>query len=108
MLNMSELALKMLEWEAKRRELDALTAEIQAAVKTIGRTQTVGNVRASYSKGRRTFDYQRAGQVASEVIIAACTTPRVDWRQVCQMADITDVPFALSAPSVTVKLLDAA
>lgn len=59
-MNASELASAMLAWENAQRLADALRIEIEAAVLEIGKTQTVGNVRATYSAGRRTFDYEAA------------------------------------------------
>ena len=59
-MNATELATKMLEWETTQRTADALRSEIEAAVLAIGKTQTVGNVRATYSKGRTTYDYEAA------------------------------------------------
>lgn len=59
-MNATELATRMLEWETTQRAADALRAEIEAAVLEVGKTQTVGNVRATYSAGRRTFDYRAA------------------------------------------------
>jgi hypothetical protein len=50
----------MLDYEAMQRRADAIRAEIEAAVLALGKTQTVGNVRATFSAGRRTFDYQAA------------------------------------------------
>ena len=62
----STLAVKMLEWETTQRAADALRAEIEAAVLEVGKTQTVGNVRATYSAGRRTFDYRATIDAAGE------------------------------------------
>ena len=59
-MNATELATKMLEWETTQRAADMLRAEIEAAVLAVGKTQTVGNVRATFSAGRRTFDYRAA------------------------------------------------
>lgn len=56
----SQLAALMLEWEATQRKADELAAQIKAAVLDIGKTQVVGNVRATFSAGRRTFDYRAA------------------------------------------------
>jgi len=113
-VNVSELAQKMLAWEKVRHELDALTQEIEAAVLEIGKTQTVGNVRATYSGGRRTFDYRAAAEnhpMVSQATIALHTTvipqtERIDWRAVCGHVGIDDVPYSQSPPSVTVKLLN--
>ncbi len=54
------LATLMIEWEHTQRAADELRAEIEAAVLALGKTQTVGNVRATFSAGRRTFDYRAA------------------------------------------------
>ena len=55
-MNASELAIAMLNWEQKKNELDALELVIKAAVLEMGNTQTVGNVRATYSGGRKSYD----------------------------------------------------
>ncbi len=108
-----ELALKLLEWEKLKLNLDALAAEIETAVLKIGKTQTVGNARASYSKGRRSYDYQEAADGhlhVSEATVSLFTTiipqtEKVDWRGICKHAGIDDVPFVQSEPKVTLKLL---
>ena len=56
----SQLAALMLEWEATQRKADEIAAVIKQAVLDIGKTQVVGNVRATFSAGRRTFDYRAA------------------------------------------------
>ena len=56
----SQLAALMLEWEAAQRRADGLAEQIKTAVLEIGKTQVVGNVRATFSAGRRTFDYRAA------------------------------------------------
>ena len=108
-MNASELATKMLEWEQAKRGLDALTAEIEAAVLEVGQTQTVGNVRATYSGGRTSYDYQAAGVNAPAGVVAdytkTVTTTTTDWKTICDVEHIADIPFTQSAPSVTVKLL---
>jgi len=109
-MNASELALAMLSWdmlswEQKRRELDALEEQIKATVLTLGKTQTVGNVRASYSQGRKTYDYETPGRKAPEEIITEHTVPKTDWRMVCKEAGLDAVVVSQSDPSVSLKLL---
>ncbi len=105
----SGLALKMLAWEQAQRRADELRAEIETWVLDLGKTQTVGNVRATFSNGRKSYDYETAGQTAAPKIIAEFTThiekDVIDWRLVCKKAEIADVPFTQSEPSVAVKLL---
>lgn len=60
----SQLAALMLKWEATQRQADGLAEQIKAAVLTIGKTHVVGNVRAAFSAGRRTFDYRAAVDAA--------------------------------------------
>jgi len=123
MMDASQLALKMLDWETKRKELDALGAEITDAVLAIGKTQTVGNVRASYSDGRRTFDHEypvqmerrRAlaednGDALKEIdyFIAANTVvvSSTSWRVVREALKLEPLCTGKSSPSVTLKLVE--
>ena len=107
-MDASKLAAKMLEWEQAKRALDALTAEIQEAVLEIGQTQTVGNVRASYSAGRKTYDYEAGFEATGypEETLNVFRTTTVDYRAACKELNIQDVPFTQSEPSVSVKLLN--
>lgn len=108
-MDMSQLAALMLEYEQVQRKADAMKAEIEAAVLEIGKTQTVGNVRASYSGGRKSYNYEAAARDVPPALIEANTKTRVsiDWRQVCVDAEIPKdlIPFTQSAPSVSVKLV---
>jgi len=108
-LDMSELAAKMLEWEQLTRQAYELAAEIEAAVLGIGKTQTVGNVRATYSAGRKSYDYRLAALDNIDDIDAAnkeFSKTAVDYRAMCNAYEIKDIPFTQGAPSVSVKLLD--
>ncbi|MCP4537714.1 MAG: hypothetical protein GY832_11250 [Chloroflexi bacterium] len=108
-MDASKLAMKMLEWETKRRELDELEAKIKTAVLDIAKTQTVGNVRASYRTGSKRYDYQEAADghpIVSDATISLFTKPVVDWRGICKHAGIDDIPFEQGKPSVSIKLLD--
>lgn len=110
----SELAGKMLEWERKKRELDALEVKIAQAVLGVGETQTVGNVRATYNKGRKSYDYKEGA--SGHPMVSAATVKlftrfipaatRIEWKKICEHAGIDDVPFKQNAPSVKLKLLD--
>lgn len=112
-VDMSDLAMRMLEWERQQKRADALRATIETAVMQIGRTQTVGNVRATYSKGRKSYDYSFAAGSHPEIdkdILQSFTftpSPRTDWRGVCGYLKIekADIPFTQSEPTVKVKLL---
>jgi hypothetical protein len=104
----SELAQKMLEWEKITLQAYQLAEEIRVAVFELGKTQTVGNVRATYSAGRKTYDYQTAAkEVAPQDVIEKHTTietiTKTDWRQVCIDA-LIEAPYTQSEPSVTLKL----
>ena len=110
-MDASTLAAQMLDWESRKRELDKLESEIAATVLEIGKTQTVGNVRATYSAGRRTFDYETAAvehPMVSEATISLFTETKVitDWKKICDHAGIDEVPvLKQTEPSVSVKLL---
>ena len=110
-MDKNELARKMLEWGQKSEELARLTAEIETAVLELGETQTVGDVRATYSKGRKRYDYREAAEghpMVSDATISLFTKtpePVTDWRAICEHAGIEDVPFVQGEPSVKVKVV---
>ena len=114
MTDASELANMMLRWEEQKRLLDVLEEAIRASVLEIGQTQTVGNVRASYSAGRKQYDYEEAATghpMVSDTTVGLFTKTRttatIDWRGICKHAGIEgdELPFTQGKPSVTIKLL---
>jgi len=76
-LNETELAMAMLQYGELRTTLDALEAQIKAAVLERGKTQTVGSVRASYSAGRKTYDYEATINAAESagMLESGCLAP---------------------------------
>jgi hypothetical protein len=110
----SKLAGKMLEWERKKQELDALADEIAQAVLAVGKTQTAGNVRAIYKGGRKSYNYQEAADghpMVSTATVELFTRfipakSKIDWKKICDHAGIDDVPFKQGEPSVTLKTLE--
>jgi len=113
-MDATQLAQKMLDWETLTHAANALAEEIQAAVLEIGKTQTTGRVRASYSKGRKKYDYREAADghiMVGEATVALFTTivpqtEKVDWRGICLHTGIEDISFTQSEPKVTLKLLE--
>lgn len=109
-MDASELAQAMLRWEQAKAELDKIETEIKSVVFVLGKTQTVGNVKATYSKGRKTYRYEEAAHdhmMVSDVTLAmfSTTETKVDWRKLCKHVGIDDVPFTQGGPSVSVKLV---
>jgi hypothetical protein len=85
-MDASYLAKMMLDWEKVRRHLDELEEAIKDSVLQIGKTQTVGNVRASYSKGRKSYFYQEAIEnldLEPDVLVPF-ETVKVDYRSACK------------------------
>ena len=133
-MNTSELAKKMLQWEEEKKNLDILEIEIKNMVLEIGKTQTVGIVRASYFKGRAKYDYEIPGSHAPQEIInnhshseididwmevakeAGYTTEMrenntkkitfIEWAKVCKEAKIDPLVLEEGEPNVKVKLLE--
>ena len=107
-MDLSGLARKMLQAETLHDELAVLETAIKDAVLQLGHTQKSGNVRATYSAGRKRFDYRGAATdhplVDEEVIdLFSSTAITTDWRGICKHAGIEDVPFTQPSPSVTIK-----
>ena len=106
-MNAQELAQKMLDWGVKRQELDALEDELRAAVLELGKTQTVGNVRVSYSAGRKSYDYRAAieGAYLAHGTLDAFEKVTIDFRAACKALDVKDVPFTQGKPTANVKMI---
>lgn len=106
-MNQSELAQKMLEWETLVGKTNTLGKEIEDAVLELGKTVDVGNVRASYSGGRKKYHYEEAGSNAHYSTIKRHTAlvQKVDWKKVCESEDFNmENSFTQSHPNVTLKL----
>jgi len=107
----SRLAALMLQWEQDRRAMLVTEAEIKEMVLAIGNTQTVGNVRATYSGGRKQYNYEG---VCADIpipltVMKKHTTPqpaKIDWKSIAEEAGVEDIPFTQSPPSVTLKLIE--
>jgi hypothetical protein len=114
-----QLAKDMLAWREKRTELDVIEDRIREAVLELGKTQTVGDVKASYSAGRRTFGYQQAVQdymaqkpEMMQALIAdvesqtrTVTTTTVDYKTLCGRWKLEAPVVAQSEPSVSIKFV---
>jgi len=107
-MDMSALAEMMLKAERVRTQLDELEAAIKGSVLQLGKTQSVGNVRASYSAGRKSYDYK--GAAAGHPMVSDATVSlfskqvtTTDWRKLCEHVGIDDAMFTQSAPSVSIK-----
>lgn len=109
-MNATELAKAMIEYEELQRKLDVLGDQIKATVLELGKTQTVGNLTASYSGGRKSYDYETAAvesPLVDETLIVSYTTEKIvkstDYRTLCADLKI-EAPFTQSDPSVTLKI----
>jgi len=134
MMDKTQLAFKLLEWEMKRNELDDLEKEITDAVLFLEKTQNVGNVRASYSGGRATYDYETPAfaNATLEIKLKHQTKQKetdwemlakdigfsgdqfnnwttliitTDWKAVCKEAEIKPIVLSRTDPSVKIKIL---
>ena len=109
----AELAKKMLEWGELKAQLDALEGEIKQAVLEAGKTQTVGNVRATYSNPRKTYeDWEHAVMSAEPDGFDAegfmvTPEPYVDWPSAAKTYGIERKSWVdeNAQPSVSVKML---
>jgi hypothetical protein len=107
-MDANELARKMLEWQEVQAKADLLKMDIEAAVLELGKTQTVGNIRASYSAGRKIYYYEeawRANGYGTGVDIETFAKVTYDYKGACAEARIEDIPFTQSAPSVSLKII---
>lgn len=107
-MDATELAKTMLKWEKAQRRADELAAQIKAQVLAQKKSQSVGNVTASFRNGRKSYDYAEVSGRADEEIIAkhteVVTVTKVDHRAICKEAGI-EAPYTQGKPSVSLKLL---
>ena len=105
-MDATELAKKMLEWQEAQAKADVLKMDIESAVLELGKTQNVGNVRATYSAGRKSYDYESAWRDEYDHLPATqYQKVSYDYRAACGDAGINDIPFTQSAPSVVLKIV---
>ena len=108
-MNATELATTMLRWGELQRQADALAADIEAAVLAIGKTQTVGDVRATYSKERVIYDYEAGAFTLPDHEVSRLmlehTQTSYDWKAICADAGVDAPVKAQGEPSVTVKFV---
>lgn len=105
-MNAPELAKAMLEWGDAKLRLSEMEAEIKSAVLELGKTQTVGNVRASYSRGRKSYRYQESveREQLTDEELAPFQSIKTDYRAACKALNI-ETECTQGDPSVKVKLI---
>jgi hypothetical protein len=109
-VNKSRLARLMLDWEELRRSMDSIEEEIKRDVLQLGKTQVVGNVRATYNNPRKTYDYEGSAEkeidnVTLESLKLEHKKVVYDWKEMCNVMDV-EVSYTEGQPSVTLKLED--
>jgi hypothetical protein len=103
-----ELAKLMLEYAEKSRELDRIGRLISDAVMDMGETVVVGDVRATYNSGRKSYDWESAALSHKDgAIPPQFFKVSVDWRGFCKSMDVdmSNIPvIGETSPSVTLKV----
>ena len=104
-MNSTELAQAMLAWQELQTRADNLKSLISAEVMALGKTQTVGNVRAQYRSGRKSYDYEAAAKgVPTDVVDQYTKTVRkTNWRDLCKDNGL-NAPYQQGDPSVNITL----
>lgn len=103
------LALKMLEWGQLVENANIIEVEIIKAVLELKETQQVGNVRASYSKGRGKYNYKEAWNDAmlNDKPSNEYIKITYDYLRACKDTeiDVSEYYIGTSGPSVKLKLI---
>ena len=93
-----------------RQEADVLEKAIQAEVQKLKTTIVHGNVRASYSAGRGSYNYQAIALEAQvpEELLTVHTHLVTDWRAACMAivlpGEVYRKHYTPGTPTVTIKL----
>lgn len=110
---MSTLTEKLAQYRSLMDQAQALEGEIVADVMLLGKTLTAGGVKAAYSNGRGSYDYEgaaKAGQASPELVALFTTQPeppppKTDWRGLCQHLNLDLKPyFTPGLPTVKLSL----
>jgi hypothetical protein len=104
MSHIEELKVKMARYRQLRLEVDKLEDEIKGTVLECGQTIKGHNIEVQFKKGKKTFDYQSAGQYAPGLVIANNTYPKTDWRAVCKEAGFDDIDYKEGKPTIAIKI----
>jgi hypothetical protein len=111
---MNSLADKMKLWEYLKKQIEELEKSIEEEVLALGKTQQVGLVSASYSKGRGSYNYEGIAKqfnVSQEVIEKYTSVEtKVDWKKLVEGLEISEEIKQQfysegGTPSVKIKLL---
>lgn len=106
-LSATQIAQLILDWGQKKKELDRLEAQIQEACLPLARTQTVGDVRASYRKESVAQDWKTAWNTARDNAPVPAEYCKLipDYRAACSAYTIYEAPEIIRPATVTLKLL---
>ena len=107
------LTEKIARWEELKIEISKLEAEIKKEVCTLGKTQQVGNVKASFSKGRKTYNYEGIAKSvdASDELITLHTQQKTvtDWtklvKELSPSEEVMNQFVKVGASSVSLKII---
>jgi len=103
----------MARWEELKLEISKLEAEIKKEVLSLGKTQQVGNVKASFANGRKTYNYEGIAKVIDvppEVMDAHTQTKQItDWtklvKELSPPEDIMSQFVKVGNPSVSLSVI---
>lgn len=109
-VNKRALARDLMTWAAMKERLDELEAAIKDTVLQLGETFTVGDVRATFNSGRKTYNYE--GAIASYSRTHSIGDLRdkyakltYDYKGMCDELGIVTFDWTQSDPSVTLKII---
>lgn len=106
-MDANEVAKLMLDWGDLKDKMDAIEKQVSDYIlaQETPKTIVVGRIRATYSQGRRTFDYPAACKdVPPEVIEKHTRIEEVtDWPEIAREFDLK-VPYTQADPKVTLKI----
>ena len=100
---------KCLKWQELMEEAAEIAKELEAETLKLGKTQTVGDVRVTFSKGRGSYNYETAWMDSSngEEPPEQYGEMKWDYRKACADYGIDTKPYYAhtSGPSAKIKLL---
>ena len=102
----SQLASLMLDWENAQIKADSLAQQIKNEILIMEKSQTVGNVVATYRKGTTSYDYETPARenIQPDILTNQYAKLVYNFREACLANNIEPLVIGVGDPSVSLKL----
>lgn len=102
----SAFAALVLDWEDAQRKADQIKALIVEETLKEQKSQKIGNVKVTYTKGRTTYDYETPTKNFGSKFLDDYVSVVYDYRKACIDNKLEPIIVSVGEPSVSIKLVE--